>query len=367
MAQEKHQLVYKLRDELLAELSDSLRKHYEGLAQAARAVHTMSLIDTEDKNRYVRIDFAYNLVRHITNASVNESVDHLRDKIRSNVSAPQIMFAASSCHADDSVQAALKVVVAPTALSAENAYFIDDIVLDEILVDYQPAPVWQYAQLIERVVLVHDVKCASTQTDEKAGVAHQAYLNLTDQVLFLECKIAESVTLQYDSLEYLDACGIVASLQKPYNEESLHWLQFDPICESSDESEPTGWDGSDWQATILPPMPAYAPPVPTTTSASQPSAADAEPLDDHYNNAASNSLSEQIRRLQLLQQTSEPPGGPIEDSEARFAHELEFARQFKNRHLVATAYKRLLLLYPQRAEEIACCWAANYASEPDLQ
>lgn len=76
----KHQLVYGLRDELLHLLSLHSGAHFEGLAAAARAV----LQDKSQRNlrtALVRIDYAYNLVRHITEASMRDHVNKVKDSL----------------------------------------------------------------------------------------------------------------------------------------------------------------------------------------------------------------------------------------------------------------------------------------------
>lgn len=64
---QKHLLVYTLRDELLDLLSSKTGKHYQGLACAARGSLSLS---SSCKSELIQIDHAYNLVRHISQASI---------------------------------------------------------------------------------------------------------------------------------------------------------------------------------------------------------------------------------------------------------------------------------------------------------
>jgi len=63
----KHLLIYQLRDELLDTLAGVSGQHFQGLASAARGTDSLS---PGCRSQLIKVDFAYNLVRHITKESV---------------------------------------------------------------------------------------------------------------------------------------------------------------------------------------------------------------------------------------------------------------------------------------------------------
>ena len=70
----KASLLYGLRDELLELLSEASGMKHQGLAQAARQCKSANLLDGTVCNKLVSLDYAYNLVRHLTTQHVTEHV-----------------------------------------------------------------------------------------------------------------------------------------------------------------------------------------------------------------------------------------------------------------------------------------------------
>lgn len=65
-------LLYDLRDQLVYEISGKLGIHKNGLAQLAREARNRGVIDKAVANKLTKIDFSYNLVRHLDPPSVQK-------------------------------------------------------------------------------------------------------------------------------------------------------------------------------------------------------------------------------------------------------------------------------------------------------
>ena len=63
-------ILYQLRDDILEDLSTSGKTH-EGVAQAAREACNSGRIRSERRNKLVKFDWAYNFVRHLTQAKAD--------------------------------------------------------------------------------------------------------------------------------------------------------------------------------------------------------------------------------------------------------------------------------------------------------
>ena len=68
----KVELLYSLRDERLEKLHVEIQIAHQGLSQAARAAKHAGIIDGTSCSKFIQIDFAYNLIRHLTTAHYNE-------------------------------------------------------------------------------------------------------------------------------------------------------------------------------------------------------------------------------------------------------------------------------------------------------
>ena len=74
----KASLLCQYRDNALEALAASAGKQHEGLAQAARHACDLKLISKPLKHKLIKVDYAYNLVRHITSKSVGDYIEQLQ-------------------------------------------------------------------------------------------------------------------------------------------------------------------------------------------------------------------------------------------------------------------------------------------------
>ena len=64
-------LVLELHVMLLRLVSRRSGHHYQGLSQAARHLRKLGLLDNKTAQKFIRIDNAFNIVRHITSVSLS--------------------------------------------------------------------------------------------------------------------------------------------------------------------------------------------------------------------------------------------------------------------------------------------------------
>ena len=67
-------LVLELHGMLLRLVSRRSGHHFQGLSQAARHLRKLGLLDNKTVQKLIRIDNAFNIVRHITSVSVDSYV-----------------------------------------------------------------------------------------------------------------------------------------------------------------------------------------------------------------------------------------------------------------------------------------------------
>ena len=67
-------LVLELHGMLLRLVSRRSGHHFQGLSQAARHLRKSGLLDNKTVQKFIRIDNAFNIVRHITSVSVDSYV-----------------------------------------------------------------------------------------------------------------------------------------------------------------------------------------------------------------------------------------------------------------------------------------------------
>ena len=79
--------LYALRDTLLADLCATLASPSQGLAQAAREAKRQHTISGGAAAKLVKIDFAYNLVRHLTNERCSTYIQEIRQMVTQSRSA----------------------------------------------------------------------------------------------------------------------------------------------------------------------------------------------------------------------------------------------------------------------------------------
>ena len=77
-------LLYDLRDQLTFLLSDHLGVHRKGLSQLAREAKTRGAIDKVLANKIVKIDFSYNLVRHLDPPSLQKFITDFKQQLSLN-------------------------------------------------------------------------------------------------------------------------------------------------------------------------------------------------------------------------------------------------------------------------------------------
>eukprot|EP00975_Prorocentrum_lima_P006140 1326715-Prorocentrum_lima.AAC.1 len=63
-------LIQELHGQALRAIANGLGQHFHGLAQAARAAKRHGYLDNVMLKRLLQVDFAFNLVRHITTPSL---------------------------------------------------------------------------------------------------------------------------------------------------------------------------------------------------------------------------------------------------------------------------------------------------------
>eukprot|EP00959_Pyramimonas_sp_CCMP1952_P407858 8547641-Pyramimonas_sp.AAC.1 len=85
-----HLLVGDLHGALVRCLSDVRAKHFQGLSQAARDLHRQNRIPSKVKNQLLRLDWAHNIVRHITATSAREFYCDVRADLLGGVSQGQM-------------------------------------------------------------------------------------------------------------------------------------------------------------------------------------------------------------------------------------------------------------------------------------
>ena len=82
-------LLAELHGALLRKCSNRLGVHCQGLAQASRRLKQMGLIEPRMANKLIQIDFSFNLIRHITQASVDGYIGALASKLQDDARVPE--------------------------------------------------------------------------------------------------------------------------------------------------------------------------------------------------------------------------------------------------------------------------------------
>ena len=143
-----HQLIADLHGDLLREISAFTCVHWQGLGQAARALRKRKVIDGALTKKFILLDGAYNLSRHITVISANQFRISIGNSIKT--------FTATSCIDEIQTDTATALVdpslAAPCAATAsplqpvsviEHATFapVDVYTKPDPVIDLMPAPV----------------------------------------------------------------------------------------------------------------------------------------------------------------------------------------------------------------------------------
>ena len=80
-------LLFGLHGQLLRSLSASAGVHFQGISQAARSLRRRGVIRNQMANKLAKIDYAYNLVRHITEISVSDFCKSLEKELSTTMAA----------------------------------------------------------------------------------------------------------------------------------------------------------------------------------------------------------------------------------------------------------------------------------------
>ena len=78
-------LILELHGRLLRTFAVEAGQHFQGLAQAARFLKRSGRISAATANKLLKLDFAFNLVRHITTISVCRFEEDLVSELRSTL------------------------------------------------------------------------------------------------------------------------------------------------------------------------------------------------------------------------------------------------------------------------------------------
>ena len=77
-------LIYDLHGQLLRTLAFEMKAHYQGIAQAARMCKRQGRISAAVANKLVKLDFAYHLIRHVTEVSTEVFLQGVLTELRSS-------------------------------------------------------------------------------------------------------------------------------------------------------------------------------------------------------------------------------------------------------------------------------------------
>jgi len=83
---------------LLRGLAHASGRHFTGLAQAARHIRALNIIDSAMSTKLIRVDYAHNLSRHITLPSASKFVTELLDHVHRAPRAPHAQHDAVEQH-----------------------------------------------------------------------------------------------------------------------------------------------------------------------------------------------------------------------------------------------------------------------------
>ena len=86
-ASSSEMLILELHGRLLRTVAIEVGQHFQGLAQAARVLKRTGRISSATANKLLKLDNAYNLVRHITAISVSRFEADLFSELRTSPKA----------------------------------------------------------------------------------------------------------------------------------------------------------------------------------------------------------------------------------------------------------------------------------------
>eukprot|EP00929_Paragymnodinium_shiwhaense_P092108 TRINITY_DN51997_c0_g1_i2.p1 TRINITY_DN51997_c0_g1~~TRINITY_DN51997_c0_g1_i2.p1 ORF type:complete len:386 (+),score=60.53 TRINITY_DN51997_c0_g1_i2:61-1158(+) len=227
MSTAPHIILCDLHGQVLRGIADLTNVHFQGLAQAARALRQDKAISNKSAKKLAHLDIAYNLTRHITNAYADSFLGDITKEIKHNArsrsvpKAPAPLHSTGGCSSDDaSSDRCQHYELFEKASCDDEREFFPDFVLESglNLVPVQPVAAGSQTRWTQTVLN----GCSTFCNDETVTDMLLATQDMMLQPLLMKVNVKAACLLQL-SADCPPACDLAARTFSSSSFEPLAW------------------------------------------------------------------------------------------------------------------------------------------------